>query len=93
MDDIIKRDLGILIWAIFLAFGTVLFYILKTLEIPVVLIFFAEFVWYSLDIFMAAVMWHYFKLQKADIPEVILKSSTADPIVNEEGTNTEINNT
>lgn len=97
MDEIIKREIGILIWSILLAFGTVLFYFLQTIHLPIVLIFFIEFVWYAFDLFLAAIMWHYFKIRKSDLPPKLTEvesvpeaiSTEVTPVIIEGSTNTE----
>ncbi len=81
-DDIIKKQVGILILGIWAAFGFVLFELLNFWEFSDMLILFMGFVWYALDVFVAAYLWHVFKVRKEDVPKPILtkvESTTISP--------------
>lgn len=67
-DETIKRYVGILILGIVAAFGIVLFELLDNWNVSQRWTIFIAMSWYALDTFIAAYMWHVFKVSKADVP-------------------------
>ena len=72
MDSVVKKEFGIYIWSITMAFGIVLFEILYTLGVTPIWIFFFEFVWYASDALIAVIMYYYFKVVRSDLPIPVL---------------------
>ena len=68
LDETIRREIGILILGIWAAFGFVLFELLNDWNLSQMWILFIGIVWYAFDIFVAAYLWHIFKIRKEDIP-------------------------
>ena len=87
LDETIKREIGILILGIWAAFGFVLFELLDAWNLSPMWILFIGIVWYALDIFVAAYLWHVFKVRKEDVPggSPVLTEVKSVP-VNVEGT-------
>ena len=78
-DETIKHQIGILILGIWAAFGVVLFELLDFWQLSEMWILFIGIVWYALDAFMAAYLWHAFKVKKEDVPVPILTKVESIP--------------
>ena len=82
-DNTIKRQLWILILGIWGAFGFVLFELLAFWDLSQMWTSFIVFVWYALDAFIGAYLWHAYKISRADIPvatPILTKVKTAPEI-------------
>ena len=68
MDKVIKREVGI--WALLIVgfFGVALFGALDMIELHPLWMFFITASWYTTEILCAAIIYHYFRVTKDDIP-------------------------
>ncbi len=68
LDDPMKRQIGITLLIILGAFGTVLIEHISQLGWSLMWVWFIGITWYASETLGAYIIWHFFRVTKADIP-------------------------
>jgi len=83
LDDATKRQIGIWILIVTGAFGWVLLEHISYLNWSPSWIWFIGIVWYASEAFLGFLIYHFFKVTKADVPGTVILTKTETKSVHE----------
>jgi len=93
MSEFLKKELGAWILIITGAFGTVLLEYIILLGWSVLWVTFIGIAWYTTDILVSSLVWHYLKVRRSNIPVILTEVddplSVPGPLASEVNNNTD----